>query len=137
MNRKRKNQKGFTLIELIMVIVILAFLSITAFALFVNYGPQAADAALDGTMASVRTGFVSYFIDPTKGNLQNWPTAAQACTQAAGLCTTCFDGVLNPPLNNSRFNKTSASTWVFDHPTTDKTCTIAGGGATATTITCV
>ena len=137
MKRKRKNQKGFTLIELIMVIVILGFLSVTAFSLFVNYGPQAADASLNGTLASIRTGFLSYYIDPTKGNTQNWPTPAQVCTQANAVCTACFNGVLNPALSSTKWTKTAATTFTFAHPTATKTCTVAGGGATATTITCV
>lgn len=139
MKRKRKNQKGFTLIELIMVIVILGFLSVTAFSLFVNYGPQSADASLDGTLASIRTGFVSWYIDPTKGNVTNWPSATDVDTSAAAQdpCSTCFDGVLEPDLSSPKWKQTGAATFVFKHPTRDKTCTVAGGGATATTITCI
>ena len=140
MNRKkRRNQKGFTLIEMIMVIVILGFLSVTAFALFVNYGPQAADAALEGTLASIRTGFLSWFIDPTKGNTISFPTVAQVDGAAANtVCTACFPGVLNPALSSSKWTKTGVGTYTFAHPSGAKTCTVvAPGGTTAPTITCV
>ena len=137
MLRKKRKQRGFTLIELIMVIVILGFLAVTAIAFYVNYAPQAADAALEGTLASIRTGFQSYFIDPLKGNLAVWPNASQVCSQGNGVCTACFDGVLNPGLNSPKWSKTGAGAYTFAHPTAAKVCTVAGGGATATTITCV
>lgn len=46
-------QKGFTLIELIMVIVILGILAATAIPRFVDLSAQAAQAAVDGVAGSL------------------------------------------------------------------------------------
>jgi len=48
-----KNQKGFTLIELIIVIVILGILAVTAAPQFINLGGDARAAALQGLKASI------------------------------------------------------------------------------------
>src|ERR1035437_1455857 len=49
----RQNQKGFTLIELVVVIVILGILAATALPKFINLAGDAADAAASGVASAI------------------------------------------------------------------------------------
>ncbi|MAA62269.1 MSHA pilin protein MshA [Idiomarina loihiensis] len=50
-----RNQKGFTLIELIIVIVVLGILAVTAAPQFINFAGDARSGTLDGVRASMQS----------------------------------------------------------------------------------
>lgn len=56
----RKNNKGFTLIELMIVVAIIAILAVFAVPNFVYYRNKAIVAGAVGTCASIRTAMASY-----------------------------------------------------------------------------
>lgn len=123
----RNNQKGFTLIELIMVITILGILAVAAAPSFIDLTSNAAAATVNGIAASVQDGVnMTYAQNAANGNAQ-FPTDAQLDSNAVGACTTCFDGVLQQPINDSRWSKGDANTWTYSNAGTTMTCNYVAG----------
>jgi MSHA pilin protein MshA len=108
-----KNNKGFTLIELVMVIVILAVLAAVAIPTFVNLSTEAKSAAALGVVGGVRAGLTTYYVDATRGNRTTYPATLDGATSAAA-CTTanaCFGTVLSQGGITSDWTKTTAATY--------------------------
>ena len=86
------NRKGFTLIELIMVIVLLGLLAIVAIPKYYDLQANAKTAAQQGVVGGVRGGIYTYF-----AKNKAYP-ASLDLTAVAGACTAankCFDAVLD------------------------------------------
>ena len=84
-------QKGFTLIELVMIIVILGILAAVAIPKYYNLASDANDAAEKGVVGGVRAGIATYFA-------QNKAYPATLDAASNGACTTanaCFTTVLS------------------------------------------
>ncbi len=73
-----KNQQGFTLIELIVVIVILGILSATALPKFVNISTDARVAAMSSVEGSMRSANSMIYAKAAVGNLLSGTTATPA-----------------------------------------------------------
>jgi prepilin-type N-terminal cleavage/methylation domain-containing protein len=61
MNRNSAIRKGFTLIELMAVVLILAILAGVALPKFFNYQNQAKEASCKGTLGGVRAGIANFY----------------------------------------------------------------------------
>ena len=61
MNRNSVVRKGFTLIELMAVVLILAILAGVALPKFFNYQSQAREASCKGTLGGVRAGIANFY----------------------------------------------------------------------------
>ena len=102
----KKSQSGFTLIELVVVIVLLGILGVTALGKFQNLSANAADAAEQGIASELSSAAAINFAAKSVG-----VTGAIAIT-AAG-CTTAAAGTAGPAhanLNNMMASGTAPAT---------------------------
>lgn len=71
-------RKGFTLIELMAVVVILAILAGVALPKFFNYAAQSKVAATKGTLGGVRAGVANFYADKAINSATSrYPTLAE------------------------------------------------------------
>ncbi len=104
MIRKMKNEKGFTLIELIMVIVLLGIMAAVAIPTFIDLSQDAEDARRDGAYASylgsITMLHAQYLLQGTTYTesdvITNTVVSGGTDSQVAGTLTVTWDdGVVN------------------------------------------
>jgi prepilin-type N-terminal cleavage/methylation domain-containing protein len=72
--KRIKNNKGFTLIELIMVTIILGILAAVAIPRYMATVTQAEEAAEDAVISSIKAGLETYATEQLLGNgRRSWP----------------------------------------------------------------
>ena len=107
------NRKGFTLIELIMVIVLLGLLAIVAIPKYYDLQNDAKIAAEKGVVGGVRAGIYTYFAK-NKAYPVTLGGAVGACTAA----NICFGNVLDQGGVQQDWTKDSSKTYVGPSGTT-------------------
>ncbi|MFH0799885.1 MAG: prepilin-type N-terminal cleavage/methylation domain-containing protein [Pseudomonadota bacterium] len=123
------NRKGFTLIELILVIAILGILAVSALPKFLSLSTSAKQAARDGVVGAVRAGIALYRANDmvTNGGAGSYPTHLDALGAVA--CTSCYDAILTTGVNDAAWVKTAADVYTYNDGTavTTYTFTTAAG----------
>lgn len=93
-NSSRSTRSGFTLIELVTVIVILGILSAVALPVYLDYKSDAKKAACKGSLGAMRAAVANYYAwkaTDSGGGTATYPTLAQLTTVGTVMQDTTPD----------------------------------------------
>ena len=139
----KKSQSGFTLIELVVVIVLLGILGVTALGKFQDLSSNAEDAAISGVAGELSSSAAINFANSTLGNTGSVAITNTTAATTATACGTALLGGLfasgsTPGTYTYTFDTTTATTNAACDAAGDTyTCTVDKTGVTSATATIV
>ncbi|MEL4385847.1 type II secretion system protein [Shewanella xiamenensis] len=119
-----KRQQGFTLIELVVVIIILGILAVTAAPKFINLQSDARKSTVEGVKAALQGANTLIYSKAALAGKEK--AAAQTVTIATGVNVTTDYGYLNSATSSAvvKTNLEKALDMKFDALATDKVGTV-------------
>jgi prepilin-type N-terminal cleavage/methylation domain-containing protein len=97
------NRKGFTLIELVLVITILGILAVAALPRFFDLTGRSRTAARDGVVGAVRAGIAVWRANDMANGGPGTPPTALDGEGANSNCVTCFSSIMTNPVNDTNW----------------------------------
>lgn len=117
--KRLKSQEGFTLIELVIIILVLGILAATAIPKFYDLTAEAKRAAENGVVGGVRGGIMIVYAS----NLMNgstgsnaWPTSLGGNAGTAAGSNLFFGNVLSPGVDDDKWSVTGTPGSVYTGP---------------------
>ena len=111
--------RGFTLIELVMIILILGIIAAVALPTFYSLKDDADIAALRAIVGGVQAGISTYYANQCMLGTCAWPDKLNTYASCGCWCSTakpCFDTVLTPPITDNTWYLTVTATDILYQP---------------------
>ncbi|MCH8824969.1 MAG: prepilin-type N-terminal cleavage/methylation domain-containing protein [Planctomycetes bacterium] len=124
MKRASVLRRGFTLIELIAVVVILAILAGVALPKYFDYAAQAKTSSTKGTLGGVRAGLANFYANAAISGAAAYPTYAELTT----LGTVMQEQLPDNPYNDDNSVLDADGTWVAGPPVVQPVVVVGGEG---------
>lgn len=134
-----RDRRGFTLIELVLVITILGILAVSALPNFINVATQSEQASRDGVVGAVRAGIALSRANDlvTNGPPGIYPATLDGVANATtcSAAAPCFGTVVTNGIADGSWSKTNGTTYVFDDGSNTFTYTYSTNNGTFTSPT--